>query len=256
TGRDNYSETLLEQKLAYATRLWDEAFDRWIEIKSTVHVTRRKDYQIFADNRIEREEDAFLAFQDYVAQELTRIRELNQPGPSNQSSSRYRVPIQLPQQRLPKYGGDPEKWDHFEDLFNSGVIKNECLSDVQRMHYLAACLEGKALAAISHLEIKGTNFEIAWTTLKNEFGLPRFVTARLLDQVTKLKQIRKGDLASLQQVTVGFKHAVAALEKRGDFEELWKWMLVHLIKLQLDDELEWEWEKSLKLSKDYPSYNE
>ncbi|XP_078051736.1 uncharacterized protein LOC144477877, partial [Augochlora pura] len=166
------------------------------------------------------------------------------------------MPIELPQQRLPKYNGDPEKWDHFEDLFTSGVINNECLSDVQRLHYLNVCLEGRALAAISQLDITEDNFDIAWTTLKNDFGLPRFTTARLLDRLTKLKRIRKGDLTSLEQVTVGFKQAVAALEKRGKFEELWKWMLVHLIKLQLDDELEWAWETSLKLSKDYPSYHE
>ncbi|XP_043264180.1 uncharacterized protein LOC122404311 [Colletes gigas] len=166
------------------------------------------------------------------------------------------IPIELPKMRLEKFDGDPTKWEHFEDLFTAGVITNPTLTDVQRLQYLNTCITGRAAAAIASLAITDSNFSVAWSTLKAEFGLPRLVLIKLLDRILRLTKIRKGDLSSVQQVTIGFRQALAILAKKGTVEEQLSWLLTHIVASQFDAALQGEWQRSLKMSTEYPSLEE
>ncbi|XP_076638813.1 uncharacterized protein LOC143350677 [Colletes latitarsis] len=171
-------------------------------------------------------------YKAYVSTEITRIT----TGPrSVMPEIQQSIPIELPKMRLEKFDGDSSKWEHFEDLFTAGVINNPTLTDVQRLQYLNT---------------------LAWTTLKTEFGLPRLVLIKILDQILRLSKIRKGDLASVQQVTIGFRQALAILAKKGTVEEQLSWLLTHVVASQFDATLQGEWERSLKMSTEYPLIEE
>ncbi|XP_078051458.1 uncharacterized protein LOC144477606 [Augochlora pura] len=186
--------------------------------------------------------EMYLDARGYLCTEISRLED-EQSGsvkgnsdPSvEKTDGNQIIPIELPKQHLPKFGGNPREWLHFESLFNSAITENKALSDVQRLRYLNACLEGEAVAAIANLSIGPQNFQIAWKTLEERFGLPRIITAALLVQIICLKPIHKDDLASVQQVTIGVRQAMAALQRQGHNEE--GKPIVHLIADRFDWEL-------------------
>ncbi|XP_043264010.1 uncharacterized protein LOC122404151 [Colletes gigas] len=252
-GRAKYSERLLEEKHEHAKETWREIRTKYASVRKQIPAAERPSHDLFKLNYMRHAEDDFQDFQDFVLTELGRLSAESKPAMSEVQCS---IPIELPKQRLPKFGGDPQEWEHFEDLFTSGVVRNAGLSDVQRLHYLNACLEGPALASIASIEIVGRNFSVAWTRLKNTFGLPRIVTGKLLDKLLFLKPIDTGDLASMQQITVGCTQALAALDKKGTPEQQRDWLLAHWAKQKFSPALELEWQKTLNLSTEYPTFED
>ncbi|XP_043263933.1 uncharacterized protein LOC122404103 [Colletes gigas] len=253
-GRAQCTEEILKTRLATVTEQYKEAIQQYLALRRKYAPAKRNTCDFLAKGGVEAKEEEFMEFQEYVATELTRLAAESKAATTSVSS--HDVAIELPKQRLPKFGGDPRKWRHFEDLFTSGIINNPRLSDVHRLQYLNACLEDKALAAIAHLEVIDDNFTVAWKTLKEQFGIPRIVTAKLLSQLTKLKTIKRDDLDSLNQVVVVFKQALAALEKQGTILEQRNWLLAHSIRSHLEGSLKAEWERSQRLSPNYPSHTE
>ena len=52
--------------------------------------------------------------------------------------------IKLPTIALPSFSGDHCLWLDFRDTFDSLIVQNSVLTDVQRLHYLLAALKGEA----------------------------------------------------------------------------------------------------------------
>ncbi|XP_076247963.1 uncharacterized protein LOC143187622, partial [Calliopsis andreniformis] len=262
-GRNNYTISLLKQKLEYVADVWRDIQERVKQLKKEVPDSKRKVIPFFCESTMDDAEDAFHEAQDFLMTELdTLIQEKGSAGFGNPGNTAgagatgQPSTLELPKQNLPRFSGDPRKWCHFADLFTASIIKDQRLSDAQRLQYLNGCLEGEALASIATLEIADRNFKPAWDTLTEQFGNPRRMVLQLLATFTKLKPIRTGDIESLQQVTVGWKQTLAALQKLGRKVEHYSDVLVILIKSKLDQSLEWEWEGTQKLNSEVPSFNE
>ncbi|XP_076246262.1 uncharacterized protein LOC143186471 [Calliopsis andreniformis] len=262
-GRNNYTISLLKQKLEYVTDVWRDIQERVKQLKKEVPDSKRKAIPFFSESTMDDAEDAFHEAQNFLMTELdSLIQEKGSAGFGNPGNTAgagatgQPSTLELPKQNLPRFSGDPRKWCHFADLFTASIIKDQRLSDAQRLQYLNGCLEGEALASIATLEIADRNFKPAWDTLTEKFGNPRRMVLQLLATFTKLKPIRTGDIESLQQVTVGWKQTLAALQKLGRKVEHYSDVLVILIKSKLDQSLEWEWEGTQKLNSEVPSFNE
>ncbi|XP_076246395.1 uncharacterized protein LOC143186596 [Calliopsis andreniformis] len=262
-GRNNYTISLLKQKLEYVTDVWRDIQERVKQLKKEVPDSKRKVIPFFGESTMDDAEDAFHEAQNFLMTELdSLIQEKESAGFGNPGNTAgagatgQPSTLELPKQNLPRFSGDPRKWCHFADLFTASIIKDQRLSDAQRLQYLNGCLEGEALASIATLEIADRNFKPAWDTLTEQFGNPRRMVLQLLATFTKLKPIRTGDIESLQQVTVGWKQTLAALQKLGRKVEHYSDVLVILIKSKLDQSLEWEWEGTQKLNQEIPSFNE
>ncbi|XP_076635461.1 uncharacterized protein LOC143348752 [Colletes latitarsis] len=253
-GRAKYSEKLLEEKLTYATQLWRDTRTLYMIVRRMIPAAKRQAYELFKPGYLLSAENEFQEFQNYVTTEIDRI--VAEPKPATTEVQPPNMLIELPKQRLPKFGGGPREWEHFEDLLTSGVIRNASLSDVQRLFHLNACLEGPALATISSFEIVGRNFPEAWKTLKEKYGLPRLITGKLLDKLLYLKPIDLNDLASMQQITVDYTETIAALRKRGTPEQLFEWLLAHWAKQHFTPKLELEWQRTLGPSTEYPTFED
>ena len=75
----------------------------------------------------------------------------------------------LPKLTLPIFGGDPLKWQTFWDSFDSAVHSNNVLTNVQKLNYLRAHLEGEAARAIAGFPLTSVNYQ-SLDVLRNRFG--------------------------------------------------------------------------------------
>ena len=71
----------------------------------------------------------------------------------------------LPKIRLPEFSGDVTQFMHFHDLFDSLILKNQYLGNVERFHYLMSALRGNAHQLIQNISLTADNFELAWETV-------------------------------------------------------------------------------------------
>lgn len=86
---------------------------------------------------------------------------------SSLSSTSY---IKLPTLSLIKFDGDILNWLSFRDSFESAVVSNHALSDVQKFQYLKSNLIGEPAQLISGLTLNSANFSHAMELLDERYG--------------------------------------------------------------------------------------
>ncbi|KAG8189796.1 hypothetical protein JTE90_008107 [Oedothorax gibbosus] len=89
------------------------------------------------------------------------------PRETKQSSGGLNLSLKLPEFNIPSFSGSSNlEWLSFRDLFSASVVKNQNLSDAQRLQYLVGSVKGDALRVIQSLPITDSNFQIAWDLLE------------------------------------------------------------------------------------------
>ena len=71
----------------------------------------------------------------------------------NQNSFRGETIVKLPKLELKRFSGDPMKWLEFWDNLQRNVHDNPGYSDVHKISYLKACLDGAASTTIDPFHI-------------------------------------------------------------------------------------------------------
>ena len=86
----------------------------------------------------------------------------------------------LPKLSIPTFTGDPLTWQSFWDCFDSAVNSNPILSDVQKLSYLRAQLQGDASRVIAGFPLTNTSYGQSVALLKDRFGQPfKIINAHL-----------------------------------------------------------------------------
>ncbi|XP_065069773.1 uncharacterized protein LOC135694821 [Rhopilema esculentum] len=78
--------------------------------------------------------------------------------------------VKLTRLELKRFNGDPMKWLEFWENFERNVHDNPGDSDVHKISYLKACLDGPASTTIANLSIIGDNYKPAIAILEEKYG--------------------------------------------------------------------------------------
>jgi len=71
----------------------------------------------------------------------------------------------LPRINLPICDGRLDKWESFRDGFQSMIIGDSSLKNLERMHYLSSYLTGEASNVLSNLTVINSNFFVGYARL-------------------------------------------------------------------------------------------
>jgi len=118
------------------------------------------------------------------------------PGLNHARHSR----VKLPSIQLPTYDGTTSTWLHFRDTFDSLIIQNEMLSNVQKVHYLLSSLMGEAKQLIANLQISHDNFVVAWDLVTQRYNNIKLIAMTHVKQLLQLPQVKKDDATSLRHL--------------------------------------------------------
>jgi len=100
---------------------------------------------------------------------------------------------------------------YITDTFETLIVNNNALSNVQKFQYLIASLKNEAKDLISNLQIANENFLVAWQLVTQRYNNKRLIALMHLRQTP---QVRKGDASSLRQFfnyVSGHRNALHAL---------------------------------------------
>ncbi|XP_076660770.1 uncharacterized protein LOC143364165 [Halictus rubicundus] len=100
------------------------------------------------------------------------------PTPSDSHTA-----ICLPVIQIPTFDGNYSQWIRFRDTFTSLVHDCDKLTDVDRLSYLVSSLSGPAARILESFSVSATNYNLAWSRLKQRYDDPEFLATRSLHQV-------------------------------------------------------------------------
>ena len=106
------------------------------------------------------------------------------PSPSFASSDMPK----LPKLQLPKFSGDPKKWQEWWDSFQV-IHENTSLSDVNKFRHLKTLLEGPAATAISGIQPTNANYREAVELLQTRFAQRQLIINAHMEVLLNLKQV-------------------------------------------------------------------
>ena len=119
----------------------------------------------------------------------------------------------LPKLTLSIFEGDPLKWQTFWDSFDSAVHSNNVLTNVQKLNYLRAHLEGEAARAIAGFPLTSVNYHQSLDVLRNRFGDQQKIINTHMHALMNLPNANNNitSLRTLCDVIENHVHGLAAL---------------------------------------------
>lgn len=108
--------------------------------------------------------------------------------------------VTLPKIELPKFDGNLQHWLNFKDLFETCIIKETSLSNVQRLHYLKACLKGDAEHLVRNIAVTDHNFQLAWELLTQRYDSTRRLIKCHLRAVVNLPKTNSESASQIRNI--------------------------------------------------------
>ena len=105
--------------------------------------------------------------------------------------------IKLPRLSIPPFSGKVTEWVPFRDSFTALVKSNNSFKDVEKLHYLKACVQGEASEIICNVQLANDNFKTAWTLLEARYENKRVAVNAHLSEIMKLESIKRESASSL-----------------------------------------------------------
>lgn len=140
------------------------------------------------------------------------------------------APLELEPLKIPTFNGTYEDWPTFSNLFESLIIKNGSLSNIQRMQYLKSVLTNDAERAIANLHVTEENFKTAWTILCERFDNKQAIIAGQIDSMLQLERVDGSSAQELRKFYDQAKaHSIVLKDVPGEQ------LLLHIVKRKLDE---------------------
>ncbi|KAI5731279.1 hypothetical protein M8J77_007377 [Diaphorina citri] len=150
--------------------------------------------------------------------------------------------VRLPELKLPTFMGEVTGWLGFADSFQTLVIQNPNLSDIQRLQYLKSCLKGNALAEVENLATSSQNFMVAWNLLKDRYENTKLIIRGYIEKIVSISFNSKKPGESLRLMLTQLKNSVQALKSlQYETNALSEQLIIYLVENKLDLYLKDRW---------------
>lgn len=192
---------------------------------------------------LEREEfeNRFYAVSSKIGALLSEpTRSLSPESERSEDSNSSR--LKLPTIKLPCFGGNYVEFFNFKNTFESLIINNTGIDDVQRLHYLIASLDGEAKGLIGNIAITSGNFHVAWKLLVDRYNNPKIISAQHVKALLSLSNATSGTCQDYRGLVNEVSSNLKAQEGLGIEVPIHELLLIEVIlsKMKLADSHDWE----------------
>ncbi|XP_050509113.1 uncharacterized protein LOC126886285 [Diabrotica virgifera virgifera] len=194
-------------------------------------------------------------FENVYFSTIAKAKELLQPKPiissnenANQSSvsdrnSSFNSGIKLPTLHLRQFSGNYSTWLDYHDCFDTIIVKNNDISDIQKFHYLKSSLSGTAEKIINSIKVSAANFTVAWKLLCDRYSNEPLLIHNHIKSIFNLKVVNRDSSKCLQHLIDGLTSNLRSLESLGEPVSTWDSIIIFIILEKLDPETVKDWDK-------------
>ncbi|XP_043472974.1 uncharacterized protein LOC122505428 [Leptopilina heterotoma] len=222
-SNDHMTLSALNNRLRLITQIWDVC----VGSDGIIQNTRKDEVDPYFDENIfESAEEYFLEFNDHILREVTRFerleyQEISQRVSTTPQASTPRLQsTPLPTINIPKFSGRLTDWATFRDYFNSLIIQNPSLDNLQKLHFLKSFVEREASLLLKNTPLTESSFESAWDRLKNRYENSRAIIQAELKALFSIPAMKNESVISLKNIRSIVTEKIAALENLNRFSKL------------------------------------
>jgi len=150
--------------------------------------------------------------------------------------------LKLPTIKLPVFSNNVAEFRHFFDTFNSLVVNNDSLDNIQRYYYLLSVVSGEAHKLIENLPITSDNFDIAWKLICERYDNPRLIANTHVKALLSPPVVARECPQSLRALLNHCKGNVNAIEALGLETPLHELIISQLYLEKVDSNTRKDWE--------------
>ncbi|KAL0832994.1 hypothetical protein ABMA28_001117 [Loxostege sticticalis] len=161
--------------------------------------------------------------------------------------------IKLPTINLPTFNGSYLNWLEFRDTFESLIISNASIPDINKFHYLRSSLQGGAIQVIKSLEFTSANFKVAWELLCDRYDNKKILINNHLNNLFSTDKINHESHTSLRYLVDHVSKNLRALNTLGQPTEQWDSLIIYMITAKLDSVTSLKWEEHKNNLSDLPT---
>ncbi|XP_014215405.1 uncharacterized protein LOC106644423 [Copidosoma floridanum] len=165
------------------------------------------------------------------------------------------INVNLPRLSIPSFSGQLTEWVPFRDSFTALVRSNASLSDIEKLHYVKACVKGEASEIIRNVQLAHGNFNTAWTLLEARYENNRIATSAHFSEILKIEPIKKESASSLLYLRNTVQRNLAALQNLGCPTQYYGAIIIHILTEKLDPQTQRDWEVSIASTTTLPQYD-
>ena len=148
--------------------------------------------------------------------------------PDDGNNDRMKSPslknVKLDKIKLPTFDGTLSEYKHFIDSFFIGVHEQP-LPDIHKLQYLMSYLRGPAKDAVSGIQIRSENYEVALRILNDRFGNEQLIINEVMEKLNNLV-CKSSSLNHLQEFYDQIMMNVRSLEAIGIVPHSYEFMLI------------------------------
>lgn len=213
-----------------------------------------------ADDKIQKEncqiEDQYFDIKGLLA-DLTPVKDasLDDTVYSVVNETKF-LNIRLPPINIKPFSGKSEDWVTFRDMFQSLISSNIDMPGVQKLHYLKAYLEPKALQTIKHLAINNENFDGAWALLEERFHDKRAIITSHLRNFFGIKPLVSDQSQTIREMIDNTNEFLSNMHICSIDATTWDPIIIHSLTQRFDSDTLRHWEENLNGTKTFPKLSQ
>lgn len=257
-GKGKFTVSKTRSRLSNLRELWSACCARDVQLQQQASEAQLEHEYFAKDEFLQAEndyEDAFDQLTDLLDQQekqqrtTPRLSNSTMIGEASGTST-----FALPRITIPKFSGEPTRWETFRDSFKALVGENVSLTPGQKMYYLKSFLEGNAALMLDHVSVSDANYEGAWKILNDEYDNTRALVLAHIHAFASLPTMKLENESELKRLRDTTNYSLNALKNLGRPVEYWDDLLVYLVAQKLSTRTRTAWNLSLGASNDFPSF--
>lgn len=267
-GKADYNKGYVQGRIVLLDKYWqkfEKQHDEILECDEDDAEDLSKPY--FEQGTHEKIESLYSDAIGFLYQSLVQFETPNEAGSSTSSvtspqqlqghiRNQQQKDIKLPRITIPSFSGDFKSWTTFHDLFQSLVVNNTSLSDVERLHHLKSSLTGDAASLLRQFAVQGNNFTPAWDLLNKRFANKKLLLHSEMDRFMSAPKATSFNIESVRRVMDISTECITAINNLIPAQQRYDALVTHIFTKKLDNKTLEAWELSVKGSEDVATFDQ
>lgn len=167
-----------------------------------------------------------------LSQLKRRIDELTGQTPVSSITGQVAPSTKLPEISINPFSGNFTEWNTFFELFESLILNNPTLTDIQKFIYLKSYLKGEPLELINSLSLTSSNLKTAIDTLTNRYANEFRIIFCHIKKLIEAPSLTKVSAPEIRKFITQARQGIQSLRNLNVPKEEWADLMLIFIYLQ------------------------
>lgn len=239
---DAHREELSVSGITVMSNLIDDYYKRYTVVSEKINELSAGN-NAEEENAVQRDEEFAESYVSLKTELLELLEERKPKGDPLNTTFNSSRSVKLPKLELPKFSGQYHNWVDFKNEFQSMILEDASLNDIDRFRFLKSALTEAPRMIISNMEISEENFRTAWKALCDRYDNASLIFRSHINQLLSLQGASGSSSQGCRTLLDKAQAHYRSLAALGSAQEIADNFLITIIMSKLDSKAQSKWEE-------------